>query len=140
VPLRNLGLLLDRTGRSAEAERALRETLAIYRRELAPEHPRTAEALTALGQVLTSRGRAMEAEPLLREAVSIRETKLGAQDLRTAESREALGVAMGTMGRRAEAESLLVSSCRTAGADRWGARQAAQCEADLREFYRRTKR
>jgi eukaryotic-like serine/threonine-protein kinase len=130
--LRNLGLLFYRTGRFADAERTLRETLSIYRRELSKGHPRLAEALTALGQVLTARGRAQEAEPLLREAITIRETKLGNKDLRTAESREALGVAMAALGRRAEAESLVASSCRTMAADRWGTRQARQCESDLR--------
>jgi eukaryotic-like serine/threonine-protein kinase len=138
--LRNLGVLLHRTGRLEEAERTLRETLGIYRRELAPDHPRTAEALTALGQTLTSRGRAREAEPLLREATAIRVSKFGVQDLRTAESRAALGMALGGMGKRAEAESLIVSSCRTMAVDRWGARQAQRCNADLRGFHRASGR
>jgi eukaryotic-like serine/threonine-protein kinase len=138
--LRNVGVLLHRTGRLAEAERTLRETLAIYRRELPDNHPRLAEAMTALGQVLTSRGRGSEAEPLLRTATAIREAKFGAQDLRTAESRAALGMALGGMGKRVEAESLLVSSCRTMAADRWGARQVQRCNADLRGFHRASGR
>lgn len=130
--LRNLGLLLYHTGRFAEAERTLLETLSIYRRELPKGHPRLAEALTALGQVLTARGRAQEAEPLLSQAITIRETKLGPHNLRTAECHEALGVAMAALGKRVEAESLFVSSCRAMAADRWGSGQARQCASDLR--------
>jgi tetratricopeptide (TPR) repeat protein len=131
VPLRNYGLLLRRTHRLGEAEAALRQALGIYRRELPNDHPRLAEALTALGQVLTDRGRASEAEPLLREAVTIRTQKLGGRDLRTAESGAALGVALAAVGRRPAAESLLVASCGVMAADRWGARQARACNADL---------
>ena len=132
LPLRNLGILLRRTRRLPESERALREALRIYRRDLPRDHPRVAEALTALGQTLTDRGRASDAEPLLREAIAIRANKLGAQDLRSAESRAALGITLGTLGRWAEAESLLVESCATMAADRWGTRQARACDADLR--------
>ena len=132
LPLRNLGILLRRTRRLPEAESVLREALRIYRRELPADHPRVAEALTALGQTLTDRGRAPDAEPLLREAITIRAQKLGAQDLRTAESRAALGVTLGALGRWAEAESLLTASCKTMAADRWGTRQARACDADLR--------
>jgi hypothetical protein len=78
----------------------------------------------------------MEAEPLLREAAAIREAKFGAQDLRAAESRAALGMALAAMGKRADGESLLVSSCRTMASDRWGARQAQRCNADLRDVHR----
>ncbi|HEX6049822.1 MAG TPA: serine/threonine-protein kinase [Gemmatimonadaceae bacterium] len=131
-PLRNLGILLRRTGRLPEAERVLREALRIYRRDLPGDHPRIAEALTALGETLTDRGRPAEAEPLLREAITIRSQKLGAQDLRTAESRAALGITLGALERWAEAESLLVASCATMRADRWGARQARACDAELR--------
>jgi serine/threonine-protein kinase len=131
LPLRNLGILLRRTGRRPEAERVLREALGIYRRELPDDHPRIAEALTALGEVLTDDGRATAAEPLLREAVAIRAKKLGADDLRTAESRASLGVALGALQRWTEAESLLVASCATMAADRWGTRQARACNADL---------
>ena len=132
LPLRNLGILLRRTRRLPESERVLREALRIYRRDLPGDHPRVAEALTALGQTLTHRGRAVDAEPLLREAITIRADKLGADDLRTAESRAALGVTLGALGRWTEAESLLVASCATMAADRWWTRQARACDGDLR--------
>jgi serine/threonine-protein kinase len=129
--LRNLGLLLRRTQRPKEAETAIRQALAIYRRELPNDHPRTAEALTALGQVLTDLGRPGDAEPLLREAMAIRTARFGAGDRRTAETEAALGVAASAAGNPAEAESLLVAACRAMAADRWSARQARECGVQL---------
>ena len=140
IVLRNLGLLLRRTHRLPEAETTLRQALAIYRRDLPNDHPRVAEALTALGQVLVDAGRAADAEPLLREAIGIREAKLGAQELRTAESRQALGIALAALGRRADAESLVVASCRTMAADPWGARQARECDTQLQRLRQKHRR
>ena len=140
IVLRNIGILLRRTKRLPEAETRLRQALGIYRRDLPNDHPRVAEALTALGQVLTDRGRPLEAEPLLREAITIRTAKFGTDDRRTAESRQALGIAAGALGRRAEAESLLVESCRSIVADAWSARQARDCQADLERVRQRSRR
>ena len=62
-----LGLILNRTGRSREAEPLLREVLAI-REQVAKRSNYTALALGALGECLTTQKRYAEAEPLLRES------------------------------------------------------------------------
>ncbi len=62
-----LGLILNKTGRSREAEPLLREVLAI-RERVAKRSNYTALALGALGECLTTQKRYAEAEPLLVES------------------------------------------------------------------------
>ena len=126
---------MHRTGRFEDAERALRETLSIYRKALADSHPRTAEALTALGELLIDRGRPEEAETLLREALAIRQAKLVAGDRRIAETRQALGLAVAARGRREEAERLLLESHREFENNQWAARQLSESRRRLARFY-----
>jgi tetratricopeptide (TPR) repeat protein len=60
-----LGSLLDRTGRSAEAEILLREALEMRRTAFPEDHPMVAEVRLRLGTCLRRAGRLDEAEPLL---------------------------------------------------------------------------
>jgi serine/threonine protein kinase/tetratricopeptide (TPR) repeat protein len=63
-----LGLILDRTGRSQEAESLLREAVAVVSAR-APRHSTaTAMALGGLGECLMTQKRYPEAEPLLKES------------------------------------------------------------------------
>jgi tetratricopeptide (TPR) repeat protein len=75
----NLGLLLQATGRVAEAEKAYRQALQLYER-LVAEHPQVPQyrqelAMTHnnLGVLLKATGRADEAEKAHRQALQLRE-------------------------------------------------------------------
>jgi serine/threonine protein kinase/tetratricopeptide (TPR) repeat protein len=66
-----LGRILTRTGRTAEAEPLLRQTLATVEQKLPPHSNATASALGALGECLAAEHRYGEAEPLLKESYAI---------------------------------------------------------------------
>jgi len=66
----NLGFLLDRTGRSAEAEPLLRDALRALRERMAPDHPAVRSAKLTLGGILSRTGRLDEAERLIGEVVA----------------------------------------------------------------------
>ncbi|HTI36782.1 MAG TPA: serine/threonine-protein kinase [Vicinamibacterales bacterium] len=66
-----LGRILTRTGRAAEAEPLLRQTLATVEQKLPPHSNATASALGALGECLAAEHRYGEAEPLLKESYAI---------------------------------------------------------------------
>ena len=106
----NLAELLHDAGRLPEAERAYRQTLAIYTASLPPGHVYISGSLLGLGAVLTDRGHPSEGEPLLREALRLRVEKFGSDDRRTARAQRALGVCLASLGRRREAERLLLDS------------------------------
>jgi serine/threonine-protein kinase len=65
-----LGLILNKTGRSAEGERLIREALAIAQQNSRQPLDR-AEVMGALGECLTEEKRFQEAEPLLTESYQI---------------------------------------------------------------------
>lgn len=66
-----LGLLRDDQAELAEAERLVRQGLAIDRRKLPPNHPAITKATTALGKVLEDRGSYSAAIQILNEAVRL---------------------------------------------------------------------
>ena len=66
-----LGLLRLTQARFHEAERLVRDGLAMMRRRCRPSHPRIARATIALGQVLDESGAYDEAIPVLEEAVRL---------------------------------------------------------------------
>ena len=70
-----LGLLRDDQAQLPEAERIVREGLAMSRRHLPPNHPAVAKATAALGKVLEDRGSYDEAIKTLDEAVRLQSTK-----------------------------------------------------------------
>lgn len=67
-----LGLLRDDQAKLNEAERLVRDALAVTRRTLPPSHPAVASATHALGKVLEDRGNYDEAIRVLEEAVRLR--------------------------------------------------------------------
>jgi tetratricopeptide (TPR) repeat protein len=70
--LHNLAMALAREHKTAEAETAFREALALHRQLLGSLHPFTANTLGQLGNLLCDQGKWAEAEPLYREALTIR--------------------------------------------------------------------
>jgi len=70
-----LGLLRDDQAQLPEAERIVREGLAMSKRHLPPNHPAVAKATSALGKVLEDRGSYDEAIKTLDEAVRLQSTK-----------------------------------------------------------------
>jgi serine/threonine protein kinase/tetratricopeptide (TPR) repeat protein len=70
-----LGLLRDDQAQLPEAERMVREGLAMSKRHLPPNHPAVAKATSALGKVLEDRGSYDEAIRTLDEAVRLQSTK-----------------------------------------------------------------
>lgn len=66
----NLGFLLDRSGRSAEAEPLLRDALQSLRERMPAGHPMVTGAKLTLGGILSRTGRLDEAERLLSEVVT----------------------------------------------------------------------
>ena len=64
-------MLLQATGRHAEAEPLYRRSLAIYERSYGPHHPDVAADLNNLAVLLRATGRHAEAEPLYRRGLAI---------------------------------------------------------------------
>jgi hypothetical protein len=135
--LLHLGSLLRRLGdaRAAEAERVLRESLAIYRKGIRAGDERIAPPLRQLGAVLTSRGRAAEGEPLLREALAVQQARPARDENSIAVTKRMLGVCLAALGQSAEAERLLLESWRTLEASRYGARERTETASALASFY-----
>lgn len=80
----------DRWG---DAEAAMRQGVAIYRKRLPADHPKFASALLPLGTLLIARGARSEGESLLRDAWHLRRKAFGAEDPRTREATRALAAA-----------------------------------------------
>lgn len=72
IALSFLGKLRMRAGDYDEAERLIRESLAIRRALLGREHPAVANSLDALGELMLERGAVDSAETFFREALAIR--------------------------------------------------------------------
>jgi tetratricopeptide (TPR) repeat protein len=105
--LSNLAVLLQATGRLAEAEPLLRRALAIDESNLGPDHSNVATRLSNLGLLLQATGRLAEAEPLLRRALAIEEKNLRPEHPSLATRLNNLGSLLLDTGRSAEAEPLL---------------------------------
>jgi tetratricopeptide (TPR) repeat protein len=108
----NLAELLYDAGRFAEAERAYRETLAVYGAALPPGHVYL-RVLDRAGQYADRAGSAGGGGADAREAVALRIDKVGADDRRTAKGQRMLGLCLAALGQRAEAEQILLDSYRT---------------------------
>jgi tetratricopeptide (TPR) repeat protein len=80
------GLILDKTRKSPEGEKLLREALRLRVASLPKEHFWVAIAKGALGECLTTQKRFDEAEPLLNESYAALNTRLGQRDPRTVEA------------------------------------------------------
>ncbi|MBL9032747.1 MAG: serine/threonine protein kinase [Phycisphaerae bacterium] len=89
----------------AEAERMLREALAIFREIRGSHNPDIARVLNNLGAVLNAQRRTIEAAEVLQLAIRMREPDGDTLDL--AESLNNYGSTLRTMGRLEESESLV---------------------------------
>jgi tetratricopeptide (TPR) repeat protein/predicted Ser/Thr protein kinase len=98
--------LLDRAGRSAEAEPLARGNLEACRRALGPDDPTTLDASNTLGVVLWHRRKPGEAEPLLRQTLDARRRVLITDHPDTLRSVRNLGLFLQDRGQLAEAERL----------------------------------
>jgi eukaryotic-like serine/threonine-protein kinase len=86
APLTELGLILNKTGHSREAEAYLREALAIRVRLLAAGNQLIGTTEGALGECLASQKRYATAEPLLLDSYKIMKSTAGEPDPRTIEA------------------------------------------------------
>jgi serine/threonine-protein kinase len=90
-PLRELGLILNKTGRSREGEIYLRQSLAIRTHLLPSGSQLIANTEATLGDCLIAQKRYAEAEPFLLDSYQIAlKATGGMQDSRTAEPRQRL--------------------------------------------------
>jgi tetratricopeptide (TPR) repeat protein len=80
------GLILDKTGKSTEGERILRDAVKLRTDSLPKEHFWVAVAKGALGECLMTQKRFAEAEPLLVETYVSLNSHLGKADPRTTEA------------------------------------------------------
>jgi Flp pilus assembly protein TadD len=123
-------VLLEATGRVAEAEKAYRQALQLYER-LVAEHPQVpqyrqelATTHNNLGVLLQATGRVADAEKAYRQALQLRE-RLVAEHPQVPEYRQELatthnnlGVLLQATGRVAEAEKAFARPCNCAS-DWW---------------------
>jgi serine/threonine protein kinase len=84
------GLILDKTGKSQEGEKILREAVRLRVETLPKEHFWIAIANDALGECLTTQKRFAEAETLLIESYTTLKFRLGTRDPRTIEAQRRL--------------------------------------------------
>lgn len=106
-PLLELGLILNKTGRSREAESFFRESLEIRLRLLPKGNQLTAISQGALGECLTSQKRYAEAEPLLQRSYETLKAAQGEQGPSTLEAKRRLVTLYQSWGKPKEAERYL---------------------------------
>ena len=102
-PVMELGLILNKTGRSREAETYLRESLEIRVRLLPKGNQLIAASEGALGECLTTQKRYGEAEPLLLRSYSIVKKVQGERGPLTLEATRRLAALYQSWGKPAEA-------------------------------------
>ena len=102
-----LGFLLLRMDRLAEAEPLLRETLALEREVLGADDPETLATMNDVALLLWTAGRYEEAEPLFLECHGRRSRVLGPEHADTLKTLGNLGLLYWQDGRLSEAESTL---------------------------------
>jgi serine/threonine protein kinase len=100
----NMGVLLDRQGKLAEAEPYLSEALEKRRRVLGEEHPDTLISIINMGLLLQAQGKLAEAEPICRDALEKRRRVLGEEHPDTLISINNMGLLLHAQGKFAEAE------------------------------------
>ena len=98
-----LGWILDREGRRAEADQVESQALAIERRVLGPEDPLTLESMADMGVILSHRGHFEEQVKLHQELIRIATRKLGADDPLTLRVMNYVASGLQDLGRNQEA-------------------------------------
>jgi tetratricopeptide (TPR) repeat protein len=101
------GALLEGIGRTAEAERAYCQALAVFEDRLGSRSLEAASALTALGAVQHSRHALDDAERSYRRSLDIRETTLGPRHFDLALTLNNLAMLLIDRGARTEAAAML---------------------------------
>jgi tetratricopeptide (TPR) repeat protein len=107
VALHNLGQILFERQNTKEAERLFREAIAIWEKQVGPEHTNVAAGLTSLGILLTSKNRLSEAESALRRASEIDGKHLSPNNPKIAYDRENLAAVESGRKHYTEAQALL---------------------------------
>ncbi|QRK11435.1 tetratricopeptide repeat protein [Archangium violaceum] len=105
--LHELGYVLHQQGHYTEAEKFLRQSIALEEQSLATREAGYRTSLEILAMVLERQGRYAEAEETLRKSLTLEEQMLGAQHPRYGASLHNLATLLGKEGRYAEAEELL---------------------------------
>ncbi|HEU4664993.1 MAG TPA: tetratricopeptide repeat protein, partial [Dokdonella sp.] len=105
-----LALDYAQVGRFADAERALRRSLALGEQAQGPRHPADQGARNELGDVLVLLGRNDEAERVLRDAIAIQRERLPEDTARLKRLQASLGDLLRIEGRIDEAVPLLVEA------------------------------
>jgi tetratricopeptide (TPR) repeat protein len=98
-----LGLILNKTGRSREAEPYLREALEIRTRLLPGGNQLIGASEGALGECLTTQKRYAEAEPLLQRSYATMKVVQGERSPLTLEAVRRLAALYQTWGKREQA-------------------------------------
>jgi serine/threonine protein kinase len=100
-----MGWVLHREGRDAEAERLIRTTIDAQSRVLGPDNPSTLESRDHLARILLRQAHYAEVEKLERELIAISSSSQGPENPQTLRFMESLAVALARQSRFAEAES-----------------------------------
>jgi eukaryotic-like serine/threonine-protein kinase len=100
-----MGWVLYREGREAEAERLTRTTIDAQSRVLGPDDPATLESKDHLVWILLRQAHYAEAEKLESQLIAASSRKLGPEDPRTLRFMEGLAVAYASQSRFTEAEA-----------------------------------
>lgn len=103
----DLGELLYRFARFAEAEPMMRRVLAIDEKSFGPDHPNVAARLNNLAMLLKDTNRLAEAEPMMRRALAIDEKSYGPEHPNVARDINNLALLLKGTNRLAEAEPLM---------------------------------
>ena len=101
------GRTLHAQGQYGEAEKLLRDSLAIREKTVGTEHPKYGVGLHELASALRAQGRYAEAEQLLRDSLAIDERVHGKKHPSYATSLNELASVLHAQGRYGEAEKLL---------------------------------
>ncbi len=104
--LHSLGELLFVQGDLAQAEKSLRDALALRQKLLGERHAAVAETLNSLGVIAYARGDPRRADPLLRQALTLRKAVLGPAHPAVAESLSNLAAVLAAEGQQGSALEL----------------------------------
>jgi hypothetical protein len=103
----NLANTLIDNCKFTEAEALLRETLAVQRRVVGPDHYSTLKTLASLASALNKQGKSDQAEVMGREVLALRRRVLGPEDPDTLATACNLAMALQKQGGYVEAEKIL---------------------------------